>query len=74
VCIVHTGIAYAAYFSSVKTLKAQSVAVLSYIDPVCALLLSAIFLRERLTLLGLLGAALILASALVSELGEKRAG
>ena len=73
VCIVHTGIAYAAYFSSVKTLKAQSVAVLSYIDPVCALLLSALFLHERLTLLGLLGAALILASALVSELGEKRA-
>ena len=65
--VAHTGFAYALYFGSMKRLKAQSIAVLSYIDPVFALLLSAAVLHERLTAFGLAGAALILGSALVSE-------
>ncbi len=71
--IFHTGIAYAMYFGSMKALKAQSIAVLGYIDPVFALLLSAIILHEKLSLLGILGAVLVIGSAVVSELsGEKR--
>lgn len=66
--ILHTGIAYALYFGSMKHLKAQSIAVLSYMDPVFALLLSALVLHERLSLLGIIGAALIFGSALFSEL------
>ena len=66
--IVHTGLAYALYFGSMQGLKAQSVAVLSYIDPVSALILSALLLGERMTVFGLLGAVLIVGSALVSEL------
>ena len=65
--IVHTGIAYAMYFGSMKDLKAQTVAVLSYIDPVFALLLSALVLHEKLTLFGIIGAVLVIGSALVSE-------
>ncbi len=65
--IVHTGIAYAMYFGSMKDLKAQTVAVLSYIDPVVALLLSALVLHEKLTLFGIIGAVLVIGSALVSE-------
>lgn len=68
---VHTGIAYALYFGSMKNLKAQSIAVMSYIDPVFALFLSAAVLRERLSLLGIVGAVLIIGSALASEIKEK---
>ena len=66
--IVHTGIAYALYFAGMQGLKAQSVAVLSYLDPVSALLLAAVILGERLSLWGIVGAVLILGAALVSEL------
>ena len=70
--IVHTGITYALYFGSMRDLKAQSIAVLGYIDPVSALIFSAIILHESLTTLGLLGAILIIGSALVSELNPKK--
>lgn len=69
--IVHTGIAYALYFGSMKDLKAQSIAVLSYIDPVFALLLSAGVLHEKLSVFGVAGAVLILGSALISEINGK---
>lgn len=65
--LVHTGIAYALYFGSMKNLKAQSIAVMSYIDPVSALILSAIVLHEKLSVFGMIGAVLIIGSALVSE-------
>lgn len=70
--IVHTGIAYALYFGSMKGLKAQSVAVLSYIDPVFALLLSAIVLGEKLSVFGIFGAVLVIGSAIVSEISVKK--
>ena len=71
VCFVHTGLAYALYFGSVEHLPAHTLALLSYIDPVVAVLLSALLLRERLTLLTVFGAALILGAAAVGELPEK---
>ena len=71
--IVHTGIAYVLYFGSMRDLKAQSIAVLSYIDPVFALFLSALVLQEKLSIFGIIGAVLVIGSALVSELtGEKK--
>lgn len=70
--IVHTGMAYALYFGSMKGLKAQSVAVLSYIDPVFALILSAIVLGEKLSAFGILGAVLVIGSAIVSEMSFKK--
>ncbi len=69
--IVHTGIAYALYFGSMENLKAQSVAVLSYLDPVFALILSAVILSERMTVFGIIGAVLIIGSAIISETGNK---
>ena len=66
--IVHTGMAYAMYFSSMNDLKAQSIAVLSYIDPVSALILSAVFLQESLSVFGIVGAVLIIGAALFSEM------
>ena len=66
--VVHTGIAYALYFKGMDGLKAQSVAVLSYIDPVFALILSALILKEKMTVFGIIGATLIIGSAVISEL------
>ena len=65
--VVHTGLAYLLYFGSMDGLRVQSIAILSYADPVSALLFSALFLREPLSAPGLLGAALIIGSAMYSE-------
>ena len=65
--IVHTGFAYVLYFGSMDGLKAQSIAMLSYIDPVTALLLSALVLREPLSAAGVVGAIMILFSAVFAE-------
>ena len=70
--VVHTGIAYALYFGSLMQLKAQTAAILSYIDPVVAVLLSALVLREHMSLLSCLGAVLVLGAAVVSELPSRR--
>ncbi len=70
----HTGFAYTLYFGSMKSLKAQSVAILSYIDPVFALILSAVILKEHMSILGLIGAIMVLGSAFVCDLPEKNTG
>ena len=70
--IVHTGFAYALYFGSMDGLKAQTIAILSYIDPVSALLFSVVLLREPLSPAGLAGAVMIIGSAIVSELFERK--
>ena len=46
--IVHTGISYAIYFGSIGKLPAQTAAIFSYVDPVSAIILSAVFLDEKL--------------------------
>lgn len=66
--VVHTGIAYAMYFGAMKELPAQTSALFSYIDPVSAIFLSAIFLSEGLTVSGWVGAVLVLGATLLSEL------
>jgi len=66
--VIHTGIAYALYFGSISKLPAQTAALLSYIDPIIAILLSALFLQEPMTAYSILGAVLILGAAVVSEL------
>ena len=66
--IVHTGIAYAMYFGSMDGLRMQTIAVFSYIDPVSALLFSALLLREPLSVLNMIGAVMIIGSAIISEI------
>ena len=65
--IIHTGISYTMYFGSMDGLKAQSIAIFSYIDPVSALLFSAILLKEPLSISGIIGAVMIIGSAIISE-------
>ena len=70
--VVHTGIAYALYFGSMNDLKAQTVALFSYIDPIVAIILSALFLKEPMTIYSGIGAVLVLGATMISELPEKR--
>ena len=66
--VFHTGIVYMIYFSSVQKISAQTTAVFSYIDPVTAIILSAVVLGERLDAVQLIGTFLILAATLFNEL------
>lgn len=66
--VVHTGFAYVFYFGSMQSLKAQTIALFSYLDPIFAILLSAVVLGEPLGMTSIIGAVLVLGSTLVSEL------
>ena len=70
--ILHTGVAYTLYFGAMGELKAQTVAVFSYLDPVIAVLLSALLLKEPMDVYSGVGAVLILGSALYSEMPERK--
>lgn len=49
-----------------------TIAIFSYIDPIVAILLSAVFLKELLGIGGIVGAIMVLGAALISELPEKQ--
>ena len=68
---VNTGLAYYMYFSALQKLPAQTSALISYIDPLTALIVSAALLGEKLGAVQLLGAALILGGACLGELKIK---
>ena len=65
--IVHTGIAYALYYSCIKDLKSQTVALYSYLDPVVSVVLAVLILNEEMNLVKIAGAVLILGAAMVNE-------
>lgn len=65
--IVHTGIAYMSYFSSMSHLNAQTVALYSYIDPICSVFCSAVILGEGLSAEIVVGSVIILVSSYLSE-------
>ena len=70
--VIHTGVAYAMYFGSMNNISAQTVAIYSYIDPILAIILSALILRERMDIFGVIGAVLVLGSTLLSEISFKK--
>lgn len=69
--IVHTGITYCMYFSSLKELPGQKAAILSYIDPLVAVVISVAVLGETMTLWQILGGGLILGFTLWNEISPK---
>ena len=69
--LIHTGVTYCLYFSALKDLPGQEAAILSYIDPLVAVLLSVFVLGEAMTVPQLLGGALILGFTLWNELPTK---
>ena len=70
--IIHTGVSYALYFNSIGSLPTQTVAICSYIDPVVAIILSALVLKEPMGIWEIIGAVLILGAAAACELPFER--
>lgn len=66
--LVHTGITYCLYFSSLKELPGQEAAILSYVDPLVAVVIGVVLLKEPLNWQQLVGGALILGFTLWNEL------
>ena len=70
--IVHTGFAYTLYFGGIAGIPAQTAAVLSYIDPITAILLSVVLLREDMSAVSAIGCVLVIGAMLVSEIEPKK--
>jgi len=66
--IIHTGVAYVLYFSSLKDVSAHTAAIFSYIDPILALILSFLILKETMGVFEAIGAILVLGGAFLSEI------
>lgn len=66
--LVHTGLAYCLYFSALKDVPGQTAAILSYIDPLVAVVIGVTVLGEPLSWQQLLGGCLILGFTLWNEL------
>ena len=66
--LLHTGVTYCLYFSALKDLPGQTAAVLSYIDPLVAVIVSVTLLGETITPMQLVGGALILGFTLLNEI------
>ncbi len=65
--VFHTGFTYCVYFSSVKDLKGQEAALLSYVDPLISIILSVAILEESISVLQAIGGFMILGFTLLNE-------
>lgn len=66
--LVHTGFTYCLYFSSIKAIPGQKAAILSYIDPLVAVVISVTVLQEAISVPQIIGGCLILGFTLLNEL------
>ena len=66
--LVHTGITYCLYFTALKDVTGQEAAILSYVDPLVAVIIGVVLLGEPLTFPQLIGGGLILGFTLWNEL------
>ncbi len=69
---INTGFSYLLYFSGLQKLSGQSVALISYLDPVSALLFSALLLNEVMTPVQIIGAVLIIGGAMFGEIKKRK--
>lgn len=70
--VLHTGITYCVYFSALRVLPGQEAAILSYLDPLVAVLLSVLVLGESMTLPQILGGILLLGFTLLNEITPEK--
>jgi len=70
VCLIHTGLAYVAYFTALPGVRGQEASILSYIDPLVACVISFTLLSEPTNALQLTGGAMILLFTLFNEVGS----
>lgn len=67
--VVHTGLAYAMWFNAIQHLPAPTISLLSYVDPVSSVFVSAVLLSEPLSPITAIGCVIVIASMVYSELG-----
>lgn len=65
--IVNTGIGFWLFFCGMEKLSGQSMAMLSYVDPIVAIAISAIILQEQMSNIQIVGGILLLGSTFISE-------
>ena len=70
--LLHTGLAYILYFSSLKDMPGQEAAILSYVDPLVAVIISVTVLGEAMSLTQIIGGILILGFTLWNEINPKQ--
>ena len=70
--LIHTGVTYCMYFTALKDLPGQEAAILSYVDPLVAVLISVTLLHESMTLIQVIGGLLILGFTLWNEIEPKK--
>ena len=68
--VIHTGFAYTIYFGAMGGIRAQTIALYSYLDPIIAVILAAVLLHENLSIAGWIGAILIIGATMISERTE----
>jgi len=66
--LLHTGVLYLLYFTCIQKISAQTAAVFSYVDPVLAIIFSAVFLKEGMNSLQIAGGILVIGAAFVNEI------
>ena len=66
--LLNTGLSCFFYYSTITKLPMSTVAILSYLDPVSAVVLSALILHETLTPIQILGVFLVIGGAAFSQL------
>lgn len=72
--LVHTGMCYCLYFISLAHLRGQQAAILSYLDPLVAVLLSVIWLGEPVSAVQLMGGGVMLLFAFLNEFSARKPG
>ena len=69
---IHTGVTYCLYFTSLKDIPGQKAAILSYIDPLIAVIISVTILGESMSFVQIIGGLLILGFTLWNELSPNK--
>ncbi|MEB7769108.1 DMT family transporter [Mammaliicoccus sciuri] len=70
--VINTGIGFWLFFSGMEKLNGQNIALLSYIDPLVAIFISGLILREHFTVLQIIGGVILITSTFFSEFSFKR--
>ncbi len=65
--VLNTGIGCYLYFSSIDSLPVQTVSICGYLEPLTAVVSSAIFLQETMNTLQICGAIMIIGGAIIGE-------
>lgn len=70
--VLHSGFAYCLYFSSLPRMNGQEASLLSYADPLLAVILSVTYLQESITVWQIVGGVMILGFSLLNEIDFKK--